>query len=57
MCDSMIVMSLLILILSSKWKNKSKENKKEILNEEDSDCLYITSILSDSKILDFYTAT
>ena len=34
MCDSMIVMSLLILILSSKWKNKSKENKKEILNKE-----------------------
>jgi len=27
-------MSLLILILSSKWKNKSKENKKEILNKE-----------------------
>jgi len=57
MCDSVIITLLLTLTLSSKWKNKSKENKKEILNEEDSDCLYITSILSDSKILDFYTAT
>jgi len=57
MCDSVIITLPLTLTLSSKWKNKSKENKKEILNEEDSDCLYITSILSDSKILDFYTAT
>jgi len=30
----MIVISLLIPTLSSKWKNKSKENKKEILNKE-----------------------
>ena len=34
MCDSMILTLPLTLTLSSKWKNKSKENKKEILNKK-----------------------